>query len=99
MNLLTITEETKETAYVVGFIPRDADCSRCRHGILHGLLTDFPTVREDAAFAPEGCIGFGRPQGPGEDVPIYCSGQITTELADLMFQWVRGFCRGFLYHS
>ena len=83
-----------ETPHVVGMIPRDADCSRTRHGILFGLSADFSgVITVDDLF-------FGQPQGPNRQVPVHCqSRQVSDEIADSAYQWIRGFCRGFLYRA
>lgn len=79
---------------VVGLIPRDADCSRARHGILFGLSADFPGV------ITVDDLVFGMPYGPDRQVPVSClSAQLTDATVELAFQWVRGFCRGFLVKS
>ena len=96
-NVLLTAESGKampDTPHVVGMIPRDADCSRARHGILFGLSADFPGV------ITVDDLSFGQPWGPDRQVPVHCrSAQLSDEGADLAFQWVRGFCRGFLYRA
>ncbi len=80
-------------AHCVGMIPAKADCSLCRYGILHGLYSAFPALDQ------KDLLDFGLPQQPERGIPVMCTAQITDAAADLMFQWVRGFCCGFLQRS
>ena len=80
--------------HVIGFIPRDADCSRARHGVMHGLAAHFP-----GTIAPDDLL-FGLSAGPDRSIPITCvSAQVDDALTELAFQWIRGFFCGFLYRE
>ena len=84
----------RDLTNVIGYIPRNVDCSMARHGIANGLSAAFSGTIET------GHIGFGLPTGPDKNTPVTCdSKQVDDAQSDLAFQWVRGFCQGFLYRS
>ena len=79
----------------IGSLPREADCSRARYGILYGLQAAFPghLANRDRELD---VLSFGYPTGPARAVPVFTAAQVDGEIADLMAQWVRGFCFCFL---
>lgn len=88
-----ITEsQTLEDVFpvVIGSLPRVADCSRARHGILYGLQSAFPGHLADVERHLDS-IAFGRPSPLDGSVPVRTCTQVDEALADLMAQWVRGF--------
>jgi len=88
-----IPAQTIEEVYptCIGSIPYDADCSRARHGILFGLQAAFPGHLDDRERTLD-ALTFGHARQPDKSVPVLTACQVDDYTADLMAQWVRGFC-------
>jgi hypothetical protein len=74
-----------EPTLQIGHIPDEVDCMRIRYGLQHGLSAAFQIPLESVQFALK-----RDPIAGG--VPVTCHAQVTQEVRDRMFDFVRGYC-------
>ena len=69
----------------IGHIPDEVDCCRIRYGLQHALSAVF--------FVPLESVEFAAKRDPiAGGVPVSCHAQVTQDVRDRMFDFVRGYC-------